>query len=461
MATIRTEAQLEAFFADNNTGDISALDGRDFVATFFGLATTTDPGPNNDSQDTAGIGAFFSAGSRWLNVNTQIEWTCFDGTPGLAAWRHASYFGNTPTIVTAGFGISVAFVAPSTYEVSWTGTNTVVDGVSPITVSWDGFFTYTVSLTGTIPTSQITGILPSAQLGSGYPFPSLSGSATPAQLPTLDTTAGATGKLSAGNLTSGYPFSDLAGSATPSQLPNFAGPGFPGIVPDPTGSPTGSYLDKTGAFTVPPSGTGTVTSVGVSMPTEFSVSGSPVTSAGTVAVTKANQTANTVWAGPASGAAAAPTFRALVASDIPPLPASIISSGTLSGSVMPSTVTQSVQYDVDFSQFGSTSGNTKDANIGAIPAGYAVRGAYIRCTTNATNTTGTWGNWQLSTSLGSGDIGTFTAQTAATTSFSQNINGPNRGSLGATNCWMRIVLGATGTLTGGHWKVTLVCDPVA
>lgn len=125
MATIRTEAQLEAFFADNNTGDISALDGRDFVATFFGLATTTDPGPNNDSQDTAGIGAFFSAGSRWLNVNTQIEWVCFDGTPGLAVWRHPSYFGDTPTIVTAGTGIAVAFSAPSTYEVSATGSGGV------------------------------------------------------------------------------------------------------------------------------------------------------------------------------------------------------------------------------------------------------------------------------------------------------------------------------------------------
>lgn len=339
--------------------------------------------------------------------------------------------------------------------------STVVDGVSPITVSFDGFWTYTVSLTGTIPTSQITGTLPSAQLGTGYPFSDLAGSATPAQLPTLDTIAGATGKLSAGNLLSGYPFSDLAGSALPAQLPTFGGSGLPGIVPDPTGSPAGSYLDKTGAFTVPPSGTGTVTSVALTMPAEFSVGGSPITGSGTLAVTKATQTANRVYAGPTTGAAAAPTFRLLVAADIPSLDASIITSGTLAASTMPSTVTQSVQFDVDFSQFGSTSGNTKDANIGAIPAGYAVRGAYIRCTTNATNTVGTWGNWQLSTSLGAGDIGTFTAQTAATTSFSQNITGPNRGSQGATNCWMRIVLGGNGTLTGGHWKVTLVCDPVA
>jgi hypothetical protein len=64
-------------------------------------------------------------------------------------------------------------------------------------------------------------------------------------------------------------------------------------------------------------GTGTVTSVGLSMPVEFSVSNSPVTTAGTLTAAKANQAANQVYAGPSSGAAAAPTFRALVAGDIP------------------------------------------------------------------------------------------------------------------------------------------------
>ncbi|MDE2233593.1 MAG: hypothetical protein KGJ90_05835 [Patescibacteria group bacterium] len=65
---------------------------------------------------------------------------------------------------------------------------------------------------------------------------------------------------------------------------------------------------------------GTVTSVGLTMPAEFSVTGSPVTTTGTLAVSKANQNANSVYAGPASGAAAAPAFRVLAATDIPPLP---------------------------------------------------------------------------------------------------------------------------------------------
>lgn len=64
-------------------------------------------------------------------------------------------------------------------------------------------------------------------------------------------------------------------------------------------------------------GSGTVTSVALTAPASIlSVSGSPVTTAGTLALSLTNQTANTVWAGPTTGAAAAPTFRALIANDL-------------------------------------------------------------------------------------------------------------------------------------------------
>ncbi len=66
-----------------------------------------------------------------------------------------------------------------------------------------------------------------------------------------------------------------------------------------------------------PAGTGTVTSVALTMPSIFSVAGTPVTTSGTLAVTLATETANTIWAGPTSGGAATPTFRALVSADIP------------------------------------------------------------------------------------------------------------------------------------------------
>lgn len=64
-------------------------------------------------------------------------------------------------------------------------------------------------------------------------------------------------------------------------------------------------------------GTGTVTSVALTVPTGFGVTGSPVTSSGTLAVTENTQAANIVKAGPSSGAAATPTYRGLVAADMP------------------------------------------------------------------------------------------------------------------------------------------------
>lgn len=67
----------------------------------------------------------------------------------------------------------------------------------------------------------------------------------------------------------------------------------------------------------PGGGGGTVTSVAMTVPSFLNVGGSPVTSMGTLAVTLNTETANKVFSGPTTGAAANPTFRALVAADIP------------------------------------------------------------------------------------------------------------------------------------------------
>jgi hypothetical protein len=73
------------------------------------------------------------------------------------------------------------------------------------------------------------------------------------------------------------------------------------------------------------SGAGTVSSVGFTAPSELSVTGAPVTSNGTIAVSWATQTANKVLASPDT-ATGTPSFRLMVANDIPNLPWTKITS---------------------------------------------------------------------------------------------------------------------------------------
>lgn len=103
-----------------------------------------------------------------------------------------------------------------------------------------------------------------------------------------------------------------------------------------TGASSTTFWRGDGTWATPAGGTGgsgTVTSVALSAPTEFTVSGSPVTAAGTLTFAKATQSANTVWAGPTTGVAAAPTFRALVSADIPAINLAASGAGGVTGNL--------------------------------------------------------------------------------------------------------------------------------
>ena len=70
-----------------------------------------------------------------------------------------------------------------------------------------------------------------------------------------------------------------------------------------------------GVLSWSPAGGGSVTSVALAPPAEFTVSGSPVTSAGTLGLSWSSQSAGLVLASPA-GAPGTPSFRALSATDL-------------------------------------------------------------------------------------------------------------------------------------------------
>ena len=79
---------------------------------------------------------------------------------------------------------------------------------------------------------------------------------------------------------------------------------------------------------------GTVTSVGLSLPSIMAVTNSPVTSSGTLTGTLTTQAVNAIFAGPSSGAAATPTFRALTTADIPTLAYGSVTSVSFTGGLI-------------------------------------------------------------------------------------------------------------------------------
>ena len=122
-------------------------------------------------------------------------------------------------------------------------------------------------------------------------------------------------------------FVGLAGTQTITGNKTFSGTVSLGSSATAT-TPAGSSNDTTVATTAFVKslglGSGSVTSVALSLPNIFTVTGSPITTSGTLTATLASQTANQVFIAP-NGSNGSPTFRALVAADIPTLTAAKIS----------------------------------------------------------------------------------------------------------------------------------------
>ena len=178
---------------------------------------------------------------------------------------------------------------------------------------------------------------------------------------------------------------------------------------------SGYVLSTQGPNTDPqwvPKTAGSVTSVGLSLPaTLFSVSGSPVTSSGTLTGDLIVQSANKLFAGPSAGGDAAPTFRSLVNADIAGGGASLTKTDdtnvTLALGGSPATALVNAASLV----LGWT-GQLSVARGGTGQPTLAAHGVLIGSGTSAINVTGTGTAAQILTSNGASADPTF--QDAAT-----------------------------------------------
>ena len=158
-----------------------------------------------------------------------------------------------------------------------------------------------------------------------------------------------------------------------------------------TGSCSAStFLNGAGGCTSP-SGAGTVTSIALAAPSWLTVSGSPITSNGTLTLSGTTESANLVLASP-NGSAGAVSPRALVAADIPTISATTGLSGTLQAAQEPA-------HTGDMTNSaGSLVTSVGRVNGAAIPASAAVLASNGSSQFVAAATTGTGSAVVLSTS---------------------------------------------------------------
>ncbi len=216
----------------------------------------------------------------------------------------------TLTIDVDGANRSISFPVDGevvTADASQTLTNKTISG-SDNTLSNIGYSS--LLLAGSIVNSDVS---PSAAIATSKlsgPVTAIAGNGlgTLAVQNTASLTADVTGILPPANGGTGTNGSDRA-TALLNLLPLLAGNESATLRVNPTG---------TGIEWVAGAGQGTVTSIGMTVPVELSVSPAAITTSGVFTITKAAQAANTVYSAP-NGTSGEPTFRFLAEADIPSL----------------------------------------------------------------------------------------------------------------------------------------------
>lgn len=117
---------------------------------------------------------------------------------------------------------------------------------------------------------------------------------------------------------------------------------------------------------------GTVTSVGMTVPSFLSVTPSSITTSDTFAVTLATETANKIFAGPSSGAVAVPTFRTQVLADLPQLSDGQLYIGSTGSSVVAASLTAGAGITIT-----PASGSITIASISAVGTGLKLKSGTV------------------------------------------------------------------------------------
>lgn len=262
-------------------------------------------------------GFYFWNGTSWININI-----------GTGSGTTTNFLTNTTnTINSTVNGVSATAPAVNTVSLSQNGSNQLVGTVNGVassaqTVAVAGDVTGNLGastvekINGTSLAGLATGILKNTT-GTGVPSIAVAADFPVLNQNTTGTATGFTGSLSG----------DVSGTQSATSVDKIKGTNVASTTP--TNGQVLTYNSGTSNWEpTAPATSGTVTSVGLSLPAIFTVSGSPVTTSGTLTGALATQSANTIFAGPNTGAAAAPAFRSLVAADIPSLAANYIQNQT-------------------------------------------------------------------------------------------------------------------------------------
>ncbi len=218
----------------------------------------------------------------------------------------------------------------------------------------------------------------------------------------------------------------------------------------------GGNLYFNGTVLASASSAGTVTSVDMTVPNIFLLAGNPVTSSGTLAVTLSTQSANTVLAGPVSGGAATPTFRALTADDIPGISGTYLTASSVatltnkSGNISMWTndsgyVTTGVTTLSSLASVGTISTGVWNGSV--IPGTYGGTGV-----DNSTRTITVGGNLSTAAAFITSGANSLTLTTTGTT----NVTLPTTGTLLTNTVTSLPSLATVGTITSGVWSGTAI-----